>query len=75
MKSKNTSYSDEFISSVISLAWCDKTSFEMIKEQTNLSETQVINIMKKHLKSSSYKLWRERVKKRKQNNEKKFLSR
>ena len=58
------SLSEEIIHYVIELAWCDKTSFEMILQQTNLSESEVKEIMKKHLKPGSYKKWRERVAKR-----------
>lgn len=32
---------------VIEMAWEDKTSFQAIKEQYDLSESQVMNIMKK----------------------------
>jgi uncharacterized protein (TIGR03643 family) len=49
------------ISHVIELAWCDKASFEAIKKETGLAEKQVIAVMRRHLKSSSFKLWRERV--------------
>ena len=49
------------IDDIITMAWCDKTSFEMIQQQTKLSGDQVKRIMKKNLKPSSYKVWRERV--------------
>lgn len=49
------------IHEVIALAWCDKTSFEMIKQQTNLTGDQVKKLMQKNLKLSSYKVWRQRV--------------
>ncbi|AJI73019.1 TIGR03643 family protein [Francisella tularensis subsp. novicida FSC159] len=48
-------------SEVIEMAWCDKTSFDAIKEITGLSEPQVIKIMRNNLKPSSFKLWRKRV--------------
>lgn len=48
-------------SDIIAMAWCDKTSFEDIKMQTGLSESDVIALMRKELKSSSFRLWRKRV--------------
>ena len=51
----------QLINSVIELAWCDKTSFEDIYLQTGLSEDKVIQIMRRHLKDSSFRLWRKRV--------------
>ena len=46
---------------IIKLAWHDKTSFEEIKRRFNISEDEVIKIMRTNLKSSSFKLWRKRV--------------
>jgi len=49
------------INAIIEMAWCDKTSFDSIKEQTGLLEKEVIKIMRSNLKISSFKIWRERV--------------
>ena len=49
------------ISRIIEMAWEDRTPFEAIKDHYDLSESQVKTLMKKELKFSSYKLWRERV--------------
>ena len=46
---------------VIGMAWSDNISFEEIKKKTGLSESDVISIMRKNLKKSSYILWRKRV--------------
>ena len=46
---------------VIGMAWSDNISFEEIKKKTGLSESEVIYIMRKNLKKSSYILWRKRV--------------
>ena len=43
------------------MAWSDKVSFEEIEKKTGVSEKEVINIMRKALKKSSYILWRKRV--------------
>lgn len=53
------------LSNIIALAWCDKTSWSQVQEQLGLKEDDVMKIMKKNLKPSSYKLWRKRVKKHK----------
>ena len=58
------------INNIIEMAWCDKTSFESIKLQTNLSEKEVIKIMRSNLKKTSFKLWRQRVYGRKAKHEK-----
>jgi uncharacterized protein (TIGR03643 family) len=57
----NINYNDYDINSIIEMAWCDKTSFDSIKLQTNLSEKQVIKIMRSNLKKTSFQVWRERV--------------
>ena len=49
------------IDRVIEMAWEDRTPFDAIKYQFGLSEADVKALMKKELKFSSYKLWRERV--------------
>ena len=46
---------------LIGMAWSDKVSFEEIKKKTGISEKEVIKIMRKTLKKSSYILWRKRV--------------
>ena len=65
------SFNSENINSVIEMAWCDKTSFDSIKDQTGLPEKEVIKIMRSNLKRSSFKVWRERVYGRKAKHEKK----
>jgi len=49
------------ISLVIRLAWEDRTTFEEIKTRTGLSEREVIDVMRRELKPSSFALWRKRV--------------
>ena len=67
MKTNENSYD---VNSIIEMAWCDKTSFDSIKLQTNLSEKEVIKIMRSNLKKSSFQVWRERVYGRKAKHEK-----
>ena len=53
------------IDEIIEMEWCDKTSFNDIRSLYNLNESDVINLMRLNLKSSSYKMWRKRVSGRK----------
>jgi uncharacterized protein (TIGR03643 family) len=49
------------IDTVITLAWADDVPFDAIEAQTGLSEDEVIRLMRRELKPSSFRLWRERV--------------
>ncbi|MDD3005018.1 TIGR03643 family protein [Flavobacterium sp.] len=51
----------EQIDRIIEMAWEDRTPFEAIKFQFNLSEQQVIELMRAEMKLSSFKMWRKRV--------------
>ena len=46
---------------VIEMAWEDRTPFEAITFQFNLSEKEVIKLMRNELKRSSFNCWRKRV--------------
>jgi uncharacterized protein (TIGR03643 family) len=46
---------------IIEMAWEDRTPFEAIQIQFGFSESDVIALMRKNLKRSSFKLWRKRV--------------
>lgn len=46
---------------IIEMAWEDRTPFEAIEIQFGYTEADVIKLMRKELKSSSFKLWRKRV--------------
>ena len=50
---------------IIEMAWEDRTPFDAIEEQFGIKENDVRKIMRRELKPSSFKLWRERVKGRK----------
>lgn len=43
------------------MAWEDRTPFEAIEFQFGLSEAEVIDLMRRELKRSSWKRWRARV--------------
>ena len=49
------------IDRIIEMAWEDRTSFEAIKIQFDFSEANVIALMRRELKRSSFNLWRKRV--------------
>ena len=56
--------SQEDLSRLIEMAWEDRTPFEAIEATFGLSESQVIQLMRRELKRSSFELWRERVSRR-----------
>lgn len=49
------------IDRIIEMAWEDRTPFEAIKIQFGFTEADVISLMRKELKRSSFNLWRKRV--------------
>ena len=53
--------SKEQINAIIRMAWEDRTSFEELLSRTGLTESEVIRIMRRELKPSSFRLWRKRV--------------
>ena len=59
------------IDNIIKLAWSDKISFEEINRIHGLTESDVIKLMRRNLKSRSFKLWRKRVSGRTRKHEKK----
>lgn len=52
---------DRQIDRVIEMAWEDRTTFDAIKFQFGLKEQDVIDLMRRELKPSSFRLWRARV--------------
>lgn len=58
-------FTKDDISRIIEMAWEDRTPFDAIEIQFDLSEGEVIKLMRSNLKSSSFKLWRKRVTSRK----------
>ncbi|RED99564.1 TIGR03643 family protein [Marinoscillum furvescens] len=51
----------EEIDRIIEMAWEDRTPFEAIWFQYELSEVDVITLMRQELTKKSWKKWRERV--------------
>ena len=58
------------IDRIIEMAWEDRTPFEAIEFQFGLKENDVREVMRTHLKRSSFELWRKRVKGRKTKHQK-----
>jgi uncharacterized protein (TIGR03643 family) len=50
------------IDRVIEMAWEDRTPFEAIEMQFGLKQQDVIQLMRREMKSSSFKMWRKRTK-------------
>ncbi|MEN5088772.1 TIGR03643 family protein [Sphingobacterium faecium] len=46
---------------IIEMAWEDRTPFEAIEFQFGITESEVIEVMRRVLKPSSFRLWRKRV--------------
>jgi uncharacterized protein (TIGR03643 family) len=61
MKTKTKELTDQDIDRIIQMAWEDRTPFEAIAFQFGLREKEVIALMCKHMKSSSFKVWRKRT--------------
>lgn len=49
------------IDRIVEMAWEDRTPFSAIETQFGLKEKEVIALMRKEMKHSSFKMWRERV--------------
>ena len=52
---------DDQVSDIIALAWDDKVPFSAIYNQYQLTEAEVIRLMRSQLKAKSFKIWRKRV--------------
>tara|TARA_B100001250_G_scaffold205862_1_gene176725 strand:- start:2142 stop:2441 length:300 start_codon:yes stop_codon:yes gene_type:complete len=57
---------------IIWAAWADRITFEEIKKKTGKSESEVVRIMRRSLKASSFRLWRKRVSSKSTKHRKKF---
>ena len=57
---------------VVWAAWADRITFEDIESKTGFSEGDVIKLMRRSLKPSSFRLWRKRAKRQSIKHRKKF---
>jgi uncharacterized protein (TIGR03643 family) len=58
---QHPSLSDEDIDRIIEMAWEDRTPFDAITAQFGLSEKVVIELLRREMKPSSWRMWRARV--------------
>jgi uncharacterized protein (TIGR03643 family) len=49
------------IDRIIEMAWEDRTTFEAIEAQFGLQEKEVIALMRRQMKRSSFHMWRKRT--------------
>ncbi len=56
-----TEFSDRELDRIIEMAWEDRTTFDAIEFQFGLKEQEVIELMRREMKPSSFRMWRERV--------------
>lgn len=61
IKAKLKNLSKDLKDRLIYCAWQDQISFDEIKKKYDFSEAEIIELMRKELKRSSFKLWRKRV--------------
>lgn len=54
-------FSERELDRIIEMAWEDRTPFDAITFQFGISEQQTIEIMRREMKPSSFKMWRKRV--------------
>ena len=47
---------------IIEMAWEDRTPFDAIEQQFGLNEAAVVALMRRAMKSSSFRMWRKRMK-------------
>jgi uncharacterized protein (TIGR03643 family) len=57
---------------VIWAAWADRITFEEIEKKTGKTESEVIKIMRRSVKPTSFRLWRKRVNQKSIKHRKKF---
>lgn len=55
------SLTEKDIDRIIEMGWEDRTPFEAIEYQFGLSEKQVIELMRRYMKRSSFLMWRKRM--------------
>lgn len=54
-------FTERELDRIIEMAWEDRTTFEAIEFQFDISEQEVIEIMRREMKPSSFRMWRKRV--------------
>ena len=57
--------SDDDLNRIIEMAWEDRTPFDVIYKEFDITQSELERLMRNNLKPSSFKLWRKRVSGRK----------
>ena len=60
-KKKWNSFSEEDQNRIVRMAWEDRTAFESIRQQFDLSPNEVVKFMRTQLDEKAYKRWRRRA--------------
>ena len=50
-----------YIDRIVEMAWEDRTPFDAIKVQFGISESETIEIMRRQMKPTSFRMWRKRM--------------
>jgi uncharacterized protein (TIGR03643 family) len=58
---EQTLLSPDVTDRIVQMAWEDRTPFDAIEAQFGLAEKDVIQLMRRELKRSSFERWRKRV--------------
>ena len=58
---KNREFTEVELDRIIEMAWEDRTTFDAITLQFGISEKETIDLMRREMKLSSFKMWRKRV--------------
>ena len=61
MAMQEISLTEQDIDRIIEMAWEDRTPFDAILLQFGLKEAEVIALMRREMKPSSWRMWRARV--------------
>lgn len=65
MKRQRKNFDDRDTDRIIEMAWEDRTPFDSILLQFGITEKEVIHLMRREMKPSSFRMWRARVQGRK----------
>lgn len=65
MKKQQHNLDAQQIDRIIEMAWEDRTPFDAIQDQFGIKEQEVITLMRREMKASSFRMWRARVQGRK----------
>jgi len=58
---QRTELDQRAIDRIVEMAWEDRTPFDAITLQFGLAEAEVIKLMRRQMKPSSFRIWRARV--------------